>query len=97
VLRRLLLLASAIVFIDAMFFAAIVPLLPQFADEFDLSRTGEFGPRLVPPDAIASYAPAEGRDWNHCPPLNSCPISEDPTTLPWNWTMDPLAWSWKAT
>ena len=39
-LRRLLLLASAIVFIDAMFFAAIVPLLPQFADEFDLSKTG---------------------------------------------------------
>ncbi len=39
-LRRLLLLASAIVFIDAMFFAAIVPLLPQFAEEFDLSKTG---------------------------------------------------------
>jgi MFS family permease len=40
VLRRLLLLASAIVFIDAMFFAAIVPLLPQFAEEFGLSKTG---------------------------------------------------------
>ena len=39
-LRRLLLLASAIVFIDAMFFAAIVPLLPQFVEEFDLSKTG---------------------------------------------------------
>jgi MFS family permease len=34
------LLASAIVFIDAMFFAAIVPLLPDFVDEFDLSKTG---------------------------------------------------------
>jgi MFS family permease len=40
VLRRLLLLASAIVFVDAMFFAAIVPLLPKFADEFGLSKTG---------------------------------------------------------
>ena len=39
-MRRLLALASAIVFIDAMFFAAIVPLLPAFAEEFDLSKTG---------------------------------------------------------
>ena len=39
-LRRLLALASAIVFIDAMFFAAIVPLLPGFVDQFDLSKTG---------------------------------------------------------
>jgi MFS family permease len=40
VLRRLLALASAIVFIDAMFFAAIVPLLPTFVEEYDLSKTG---------------------------------------------------------
>ena len=39
-MRRLLALASAIVFIDAMFFAAIVPLLPAFAEEFDLTKTG---------------------------------------------------------
>ena len=39
-LRRLLALASAIVFIDAMFFAAIVPLLPEYVDEFDLTKTG---------------------------------------------------------
>ena len=39
-MRRLLALASAIVFIDAMFFAAIVPLLPAFVEEFDLSKTG---------------------------------------------------------
>jgi MFS family permease len=38
--RRLLALASAIVFIDAMFFAAIVPLLPEYVDEYDLSKTG---------------------------------------------------------
>ena len=39
-MRRLLALASAIVFIDAMFFAAIVPLLPGYVDEFDLSKAG---------------------------------------------------------
>ena len=39
-MRRLLSLASAIVFIDAMFFAAIVPLLPGFVEEYDLSKTG---------------------------------------------------------
>ncbi len=39
-MRRLLALASAIVFVDAMFFAAIVPLLPEYVDEFGLSKTG---------------------------------------------------------
>jgi MFS family permease len=38
--RRLLLLASAIVFVDTAFFAAVVPLLPALADEFDLSKSG---------------------------------------------------------
>jgi MFS family permease len=40
VLRRLLLLASSIVFLDTVFFAAIVPLLPTYAADFDLSKTG---------------------------------------------------------
>ena len=39
-LRRLLHLASAIVFLDTVFFAAIVPLLPTYAADFDLSKTG---------------------------------------------------------
>ena len=39
-LRRLLFLASSIVFLDTVFFAAIVPLLPTYAAEFDLSKTG---------------------------------------------------------
>ena len=39
-MRRLLALASAIVFVDAMFFAAIVPVLPEYVDEFGLSKTG---------------------------------------------------------
>ena len=32
------------------------------------SSSGEFGPRFVPPEASASYADAEGREWNHSPP-----------------------------
>jgi MFS family permease len=40
VLRRLLALSASIVFLDTVFFAAIVPLLPTYADEFDLSKTG---------------------------------------------------------
>ena len=39
-MRRILLLASAIVFVDTVFYAAVTPLLPQFADEFGLSKTG---------------------------------------------------------
>ncbi len=39
-MRRLLVLASAIVFTDTIFYAAIVPLLPTYAADFDLSKTG---------------------------------------------------------
>jgi MFS family permease len=39
-MRRLLFLASAIVFTDTVFYAAIVPLLPSYAADFDLSKTG---------------------------------------------------------
>lgn len=39
-MRRLLLLASAIVFLDSAFYAAITPILPQLADEFGLTKTG---------------------------------------------------------
>lgn len=45
-MRRLLLLASAIVFVDTVFFAAISPLLPSFSAEFDLSK-GEAGVLLA--------------------------------------------------
>jgi MFS family permease len=38
-MRRLVLLASAIVFVDTMFFAAVVPLLPRLSDDFELSKT----------------------------------------------------------
>jgi len=38
-MRRLLLLASAVVFVDTMFFAAVVPLLPGLTDDFGLSKT----------------------------------------------------------
>ena len=39
-MRRLLLLASAIVFVDTMFYAAIAPLLPQLQGQFGLSKAG---------------------------------------------------------
>lgn len=39
-MRRLLLLVGAIVLVDLMFFAAITPLLPWYADRFGLSKTG---------------------------------------------------------
>jgi predicted MFS family arabinose efflux permease len=38
--RRLLILASTIVFLDSAFYAAITPILPQLADEFGLGKTG---------------------------------------------------------
>ena len=39
-MRPLLILCGAIVLCDTMFFAALTPLLPEYADEFDLSKTG---------------------------------------------------------
>ncbi len=39
-MRKLLLLVGGIVFVDTMFFAALTPLLPDYADEFDLSKAG---------------------------------------------------------
>lgn len=39
-MRRLLLLVGAIVFVDTMFFAALTPLLPDYADDHGLSKAG---------------------------------------------------------
>lgn len=39
-MRRLLLLSGSIVFLDTMFFAALTPLLPHYADRFELSKAG---------------------------------------------------------
>jgi MFS family permease len=39
-MRRLLLLVSAVIFVDAMLFTALTPLVPGYAEEFDLSKTG---------------------------------------------------------
>ncbi len=39
-MRRVLLLVGAIVFVDTMFFAALTPLLPHYADRFALSKLG---------------------------------------------------------
>jgi MFS family permease len=38
--RRLLLLVGGIVFVDTMFFAALTPLLPDYREEFGLSKAG---------------------------------------------------------
>jgi MFS family permease len=38
--RRLLLLVGGTVFVDTMFFVALTPLLPDYAEEFDLSKAG---------------------------------------------------------
>ena len=39
-MRRLRLLVGSIVFLDTMFFAALTPLLPHYADQFHLSKAG---------------------------------------------------------
>ena len=38
--RRLLLLVSSIIFVDALLFTALTPLVPAYAEEFDLSKAG---------------------------------------------------------
>jgi predicted MFS family arabinose efflux permease len=38
--RRLLALVGSIIFVDAMLFTALTPLLPRYAEEFDLSKAG---------------------------------------------------------
>ena len=39
-MRRLLLLTSAVVFVDTLFFAALTPLLPHYADTLGLGKNG---------------------------------------------------------
>ena len=36
-MRRIVALTGTVVFLDAMLFGAIIPLLPHFADTYDLS------------------------------------------------------------
>src|SRR5690348_2524789 len=38
--KRLLLLTSSVVFVDTLFFSALTPLLPHYADSLDLGKTG---------------------------------------------------------
>jgi MFS family permease len=59
--RRILTLASAIVFVDTVFYAAITPLLPQFAEEFGLSKTG--AGILVAAYAAGTFAGALPGGW----------------------------------
>jgi MFS family permease len=38
--RRLVVLVSSIIFVDALLYTALTPLVPDYADDFDLSKTG---------------------------------------------------------
>src|SRR5690606_30660228 len=38
-MRKLLVLAATVVFVETMFFAAVAPILPQLSEEFGLSKT----------------------------------------------------------
>ena len=38
--RRLLILVCAVVLVETLFFAALIPLLPELQDEFGLSKSG---------------------------------------------------------
>ena len=38
-MRRLLLLVGAIVLVDTIFYSALTPLLPHYADELELSKS----------------------------------------------------------
>ena len=40
IVRRLLVLVSGIIFVDALLFTALTPLVPAYADEYDLSKAG---------------------------------------------------------
>src|ERR1043165_753678 len=39
-MRRLLFLVSTIIFVDALLFTTLTPLVPGYVDEFDLSKSG---------------------------------------------------------
>ena len=39
-MRRLLALVSAIIFVDALLFTALTPLVPEYVEDFDLSKSG---------------------------------------------------------
>jgi MFS family permease len=39
-MRSLFLLVAAVILVDTMFFAAVAPLLPEYADDLELSKTG---------------------------------------------------------
>jgi MFS family permease len=56
-----LVLAAAVVFVDSMFYAAITPLLPHFADEFGLTKGG--AGVLVASYAAGTFAGALPSGW----------------------------------
>ena len=60
--RKLLLLTSAVVFFDTLFFSALTPLLPHFADELGARQDGRRRPRgRVPRGSVPRRDPERHR------------------------------------
>jgi MFS family permease len=57
-MRRLFWLVAAVMFADTMFFAAVAPLLPHYAAELDLSKSGAVLTAAYPAGAFAGALPA---------------------------------------
>ncbi len=57
-MRRLVLLASAIVLVDTLFYSVVAPLLPHYSDELGLSEA---------PRASSPPPTRPGRCWARCP------------------------------
>ncbi len=64
--RRLLLLVSAIVLVDTMFFAAITPLLPYYVDQLELSKAGA-GVLAAASRRARCSARFRAAGWRHAP------------------------------
>ena len=67
--RRVLYLVGAIVFVDTMFFAALTPLLPQYAAEFGIGKTG--GGCCRPPIRRARSSGRSRAGWSPRAPASS--------------------------
>lgn len=59
----------------------------------DLISFALVGPKFVPPVDVGSYPlpAADGRPWKYCGFVQSCPMIDDPMTLPFTVTSDPFA------